>query len=153
MQRSGRETPYARGARSADARCSAQSCQNADPYAPACTNCGDEGVGTTWRIEDGPNEREETLYAFFSAVSGDTIEFGQGAFEYDTTLVMAGNTGSPKDGITVRGQGPSKTILDFLGSGTPEGLSFSHMDGLTVENMTILERRGSRSRCPTRTTW
>ena len=121
---------------------SEQKCQNANPYAPSCTNCGDEGVGTTWRIEDGPNEREETLYAFFSAVSGDTIEFGNGAFQFDTTLVMAGNTGSPKDGVTIRGQGPKKTILDFLGSGTPEGLSFSHMDGLTVENMTIIDTPG-----------
>ena len=55
---------------------------------------------------------------------------------------MAGNTGKPKDGVTIRGQGPRKTILDFLGSGTPEGLSFSHMDGLTVENLTIIDTPG-----------
>ncbi len=118
------------------------SCQNADPYAPPCTNCGDEGVGATWRIEDGPNEQADALNAFFSATSGDTIEFGEGAFEFDTTLVAAGNTGKPMDGVAVRGQGPRKTILDFLGSRTPEGLSFSHMDGLTIENMTILDTPG-----------
>jgi parallel beta-helix repeat protein len=119
-----------------------QNCQNADPYAPTCTNCGDAGTGTTWRIADGPNEKSDALNAFFSATSGDTIEFGEGAFEFDTTLVAAGDTGLPKDGVTVRGQGPRKTILDFMGSRTPEGLSFSHMDGLTIENLTVLDTPG-----------
>ncbi len=86
-----------------------QNCQNADPFAPECTNCQSEGSGTTFSIQDGPNEQEQTLYAFFSAVSGDTIEFGPGVFEYDTTLVMAGNTGSPKDGVTILGRrGPAQ---------------------------------------------
>ncbi len=119
-----------------------QNCQNADPYAPTCTDCGEADGSTTWRIEDGPNEKDLALYAFFSATSGDTIEFGEGAFEFDTTLVMAGNSGSPKDGVTIRGQGPRKTILDFLGSRTPEGLSFSHMEGLTVENLTVIDTPG-----------
>jgi len=119
-----------------------QNCQNADPYAPTCTNCGVPGNGTVWRIDDGPNEQAQALNAFFSATSGDTIEFGEGTFEFNTTLLAAGDTGLPKDGVTVRGQGPRNTILDFLGSNAPEGLSFSHMDGLTIENLTVIDTPG-----------
>ena len=90
--------------------------------APAPAACAISSGGVTWFIPDGPDEQSQTLVAFFAAVSGDTIEFGEGAFEFDTTLVMAAHG---EDGITIRGQGRGKTILDFLGSGTPEGLSFS----------------------------
>src|SRR5262249_42409742 len=114
-----------------------QACQNANPYAPSCTNCGPDAQGTPWYIGDGPNEQVDTLTAFFSALPGDTIEFGPGAFQFDTTLVM-----SQKEGITVRGQGQGQTILDFLGSHAPEGLSFSHMDGITIEDLTVIDTPG-----------
>ena len=115
----------------------AQNCQNAEAFAPPCSNCGVETPGTTYFIQDGPDEQDQALAALFSAVSGDTIEFGPGAFQFDTTLIA-----DHKEGITVRGQGESETILDFLGSHTPEGLSFSHMTGVTIEDLTIIDTPG-----------
>jgi parallel beta-helix repeat protein len=103
--------------------------------APAA--CPSTAGPTTWVIEDGPDEQSDALVAFFSANTGDTIEFGAGAFELGTTLVMA-----HKNGITIRGQGTDRTVLDFLSSHTPEGLSLSHMDGITIEDLTIIDTPG-----------
>ena len=105
-------------------------------YPPEC-RVGPGGGGVTHVITDGPTECTDALVAFFIAAAGDTIEFGEGAFECATTLVM-----SHKEGITVRGQGMDKTVLDFLGSHAPEGLSFSHMTGITVEDLTVIDTPG-----------
>jgi parallel beta-helix repeat protein len=99
--------------------------------------CPGAGGPVTWRIDDGPNEQSDALVAFFGANAGDTIEFGPGVFELTTTLVMA-----HKDGITIKGQGRGATILDFLGSFSPEGISLSHMDGITIEDLTVLDTPG-----------
>ena len=99
--------------------------------------CSSGGGGMVWRIEDGPNEQQDALVAFFASNSGDTIEFGPGVFTFDTTLVTA-----HKAGITIKGQGTATTILDFLGSFSPEGISVSHMDGITIEDMTIIDTPG-----------
>jgi uncharacterized repeat protein (TIGR03806 family) len=104
--------------------------------APAA--CPASGAGrVTWRIEDGPDEQPQALAAFFAAASGDTIEFGEGAFELTTTLLMA-----HREGITIRGQGADKTILDFHGSNSPEGISLTHMTGITIEDLTIIDTPG-----------
>jgi parallel beta-helix repeat protein len=106
--------------------------------APAPAACPVAGSGSVvWRIDDGPDEQAEALAAFFAASAGDTIEFGEGAFELTTTLLMA-----HRAGITIRGQGEDKTILDFLHSNTPEGISLSHMTGVTIEDLTILDTPG-----------
>lgn len=81
--------------------------------------------------------QDEALSAFFSALAGDTIEFAEGTFNFDTTLVMA-----HKDGITVRGAGMRKTILNFERSSTPEGFSMSHMNGITIEDLTVYDTPG-----------
>ncbi|MGJ8669317.1 MAG: parallel beta-helix domain-containing protein [Oceanococcus sp.] len=88
-------------------------------------------------IENGPDEEDETLAAFFSARNGDTIEFGEGTFDLSTTLVM-----SHKSNITIKGQGLDKTVLYFENSGTPEGLAMSHMDGIFIEDLTVLDTPG-----------
>ncbi|HYB99593.1 MAG TPA: parallel beta-helix domain-containing protein [Candidatus Limnocylindrales bacterium] len=105
------------------------------PAPPACPIGGTGSV--TWLIEDGPDEQSQTLAAFFAAAAGDTIEFGEGAFEFSTTLIMA-----HKEGITIRGQGSDKTVLDFMTSNSPEGISLSHMTGITIEDLTIIDTPG-----------
>ncbi|HYC55052.1 MAG TPA: parallel beta-helix domain-containing protein [Candidatus Binatia bacterium] len=105
---------------------------------PAPPACPIEGPGSvTWLIEDGPDEQSRTLAAFFAAAAGDTIEFSEGAFEFTTTLIMA-----HKQGITIRGQGSDKTILDFLTSNSPEGISLSHMTGIVIEDLTVIDTPG-----------
>lgn len=81
--------------------------------------------------------QDEALSAFFSAIAGDTIEFAEGTFNFDTTLVM-----SHKQGITIRGAGLKKTVLNFTNSSTPEGFSMSHMDGITIEDLTVYDTPG-----------
>lgn len=81
--------------------------------------------------------QDETLSAFFSAITGDTIEFEAGTFNFDTTLVM-----SHKEGITVKGAGLEQTILNFESSSTPEGFSMSHMDGILIEDLTVYDTPG-----------
>ncbi len=81
--------------------------------------------------------QKEALTAFFIALTGDTIEFTEGTFNFETTLVM-----SHKEGITVRGAGMRKTILNFENSSTPEGLSMSHMKGITIEDLTVYDTPG-----------
>lgn len=106
--------------------------------APAPAACPIEGSGSvTWLIEDGPDEQSRALAAFFAAAAGDTIEFGRGAFELTTTLVMA-----HREGITIRGQGRDETVLDFQASNSPEGISLSHMTGITIEDLTIIDTPG-----------
>lgn len=99
--------------------------------------CNNGTNASRWLIEAGPDAQIQAISALFGAVRGDIIEFGEGHFQFDTTLVM-----QHKEGITVKGQGLEKTILDFAGSSTPEGLSFSHMTGITIEAMTVLDTPG-----------
>src|SRR5256885_9348047 len=64
--------------------------------------------GQTMRICPGPDAQKEALIAFFDAREGDTIEFCEGQFDFDTGLVMTG-----KRGIAIKGAGLDKTILSF----------------------------------------
>lgn len=87
--------------------------------------------------EDQTQEQVDTLTALFAAKAGDTLEFSEGVFEFTTTLDMA-----HKQGITLKGQGMAKTIFDFAQSKSPEGISMSHMTGITIEDMTVLDTPG-----------
>lgn len=60
------------------------------------------------QIKAGPEAQEAALEAFIGAKDGDTIEFGEGTFELDTTLSLE----DVRD-VTVRGAGMEKTILNF----------------------------------------
>ena len=93
--------------------------------------------GRTFLIDDSPDEEDKALSAFFLARDGDTIEFEEGTFDINTTLVM-----SHKSNITIKGQGLDKTVLNFENSSTPEGLSLSHMDGIFIEDLTVLDTPG-----------
>lgn len=88
-------------------------------------------------IDDSPDEEDKALSAFFLARDGDTIEFEEGTFDINTTLVM-----SHKSNITIKGQGLDKTILNFENSSTPEGLALSHMDGIFIEDLTVIDTPG-----------
>ncbi len=79
----------------------------------------------------------EALTAFFAAVTGDTIEFAEGTFNFETTLTM-----SHKEGITVKGAGLKKSILNFENSSTPEGFNMSHMEGILIEDLTVYDTPG-----------
>ena len=93
---------------------------------------------TTWFIEDGPDEELKALTAVFASRHGDTIEFGPGTFDFSTSLVM-----SHKKGITIKGAGMTKTILNYgEREGFSEGITMSHMEGITIEDLTLLDAPG-----------
>lgn len=113
--------------------CSKNDVRDGKYDATPCKNGGQ----TRWLIEAGPDAQIEAISALFGAVRGDIIEFGEGHFQFDTTLVM-----QHKEGIVLKGQGMEKTILDFKNSRSPEGLSFSHMTGITIEALTVIDTPG-----------
>lgn len=119
-------------------------CGSSEPVAEAelpvddTLSVPDPGEATRWLIEDGPNEEVEALTAFFAARSGDTIEFGEGTFDFNTSLVM-----SNRENITVIGQGMDRTILNFgEREGFSEGVTMSHMTGITIEDLTLIDAPG-----------
>lgn len=103
------------------------------------SDAGSDGgsAGRIFFIDDSVDEEDKALAAFFSARNGDTIEFGEGTFDLTTTLVM-----SHKSNITIKGQGLNKTVLYFENSTTPEGLALSHMDGIFIQDLTVLDTPG-----------
>jgi parallel beta-helix repeat protein len=91
------------------------------------------------RIEAGASAPKQAQAAMINAKSGDVIEFGQGRFEFRSTLSL------DVSGVTVRGQGPDKTILSFKdqGAGTGgEGLSITSKDNVTIEDLAVEDARG-----------
>jgi parallel beta-helix repeat protein len=72
--------------------------------------------------------------------AGQTLCFGPGTFGFSDELTFSG-----LDGITVRGTGsaPGDVVLDFAAqTAGAKGMSFTGMDDLTVENLTVLDAPG-----------
>jgi parallel beta-helix repeat protein len=74
-----------------------------------------------------------------TAKPGDTIEFGAGRFDFKATLSL------DVSGVTVRGQGPDKTMLSFKeqGAGTGgEGVLVTSKENVVIENLAVEDARG-----------
>ena len=91
-----------------------------------------------FRIEANPNALADTLKAFFYASEGDVIEFGPGTFEFSSGLIIHG-----KRGLTIRGAGKDKTRLSFKNSSTAEGINASHCEGITIEDLEVIDTPGN----------
>ncbi len=61
------------------------------------------------KIEAGPDAQKQAQTALIEAKPGEVIEFGEGKFEFNSTLSC------DVSDITIRGQGTDKTILSFAG--------------------------------------
>jgi parallel beta-helix repeat protein len=91
------------------------------------------------RVEAGPDAPKRAQAALISARPGDVIELGAGRFDFRGTLSLA------NDHVTVRGQGPDKTILSFkdLGPGTGgEGLLVTSKEDVTIQDLAVEDSRG-----------
>ena len=96
------------------------------------------GAGTV-RIDPGPDAPKKAQAAMINARPGDVIEFGAGRFDFRATLSL------DVSGVTVRGQGPDKTILSFKdqGQGTGgEGLLVTSKEDVTLEDLAVEDARG-----------
>lgn len=95
----------------------------------------------TYTICPGPNATRDTLVAFFDAREGDTIAFCAGRYELSTGLIL-----NNKRGITIKGAGRDRTILNFSGSDAAEGLNVSHADGIVMQGFTVEDTPGNSIR-------
>ena len=90
-------------------------------------------------IVAGPDAPKRAQTALIEAKAGDVIELGPGRFDFKSTLSL------DVSGVTIRGQGPDKTVLSFKeqGQGTGgEGLLITSKNDVTLENFAIEDARG-----------
>lgn len=104
----------------------------------ACLQAAQAAIPKVFRIEPGPSAAAETLKAIFYASEGDTVEFAAGTFNFPSGLIIHG-----KRGLTIRGAGKDKTRLSFLNSYTAEGINASHCEGITVEDLEVIDTPGN----------
>jgi len=103
---------------------------------PSANNENNQKSGRVVKIMPGPKVQEETQTALIKAEPGDTIEFGEGTFEFVMGLSLA------KDGVTIRGQGMDKTVLSFTKqSAGKEGLLVTR-GNFVIEDLTIQDTKG-----------
>jgi parallel beta-helix repeat protein len=94
---------------------------------------------TTARIEPGKDAAKQAQTALINAAPGSVVEFGEGTFEFASTLSC------DKSDITIRGQGKDKTILSFKdqGQGTGgEALSITSKKGVAIEDLAVIDAKG-----------
>ncbi len=114
-------------------------CQRSQaPTLPGPPAAGESAKPLVHRICPGPDAQKHALRAFFEAEAGEVIQFCEGRFSFSTSLIMTG-----KRGITIRGAGPGKTVLSFAESPAQDGISLSQVNGMTLEDLTILDAPGN----------
>jgi parallel beta-helix repeat protein len=94
---------------------------------------------TIVKIEAGKDAAKQAQTALINAKPGSTIEFGEGTFEFASTLSC------DKSDITIRGKGKDKTILSFKnqGQGTGgEGLSITGKNKVAIEDLAVVDAKG-----------
>jgi len=102
---------------------------------PAVTSSSTDVI----RIEAGPDSAKRAQTVMINAKPGQVIEFAEGRFEFRSTLSLDVNH------VTVRGQGPDKTILGFKdqGQGTGgEGLLITSKQDVTLQDLAVEDARG-----------
>jgi len=91
------------------------------------------------KISAGPDVQKQVQTALIEAKPGEVIEFGEGTFDFDSTLSC------DVSDLTIRGQGHDKTILSFAkqGQGTGgEGLAITSKQNVTIENLAVEDAKG-----------
>jgi hypothetical protein len=89
-------------------------------------------------IATGPLAQKQILEALILAEPGATIVLGEGTFAFDTTLTL------DVAGVTIRGQGADRTILDFATQAPGSGGEGIHATGddFAVEDLRVINTRG-----------
>ncbi len=90
-------------------------------------------------IQPGQDAEKQAQEALILAEPGEIIEFAEGTFEFKGTLSLNGISG-----VTIRGKGMDKTILNFIGQRAGsggEGLKVK-ADQFTIEDLTLQNTPG-----------
>ena len=85
------------------------------PVATTGSSPGPAPSGSVVRIDPGPDAPRKAQAALINARPGDVIEFGAGRFDCRATLSLDVSR------VTIRGQGPDRTILAFKEQGQGTG--------------------------------
>ena len=91
------------------------------------------------RIEAGEGAAKRVQAALINAKPGEVIELGAGRFDCRATLSL------DVSGVTVRGQGPDRTILTFTeqGAGTGgEGILVTSKENVVIEDLAVEDAKG-----------
>ncbi len=92
------------------------------------------------KIAAGPDAQKRAQTALINAKPGSIIEFAAGKFDFTSTLSL-----EDVSNVTIRGQGPDKTILSFTGQqqGTGgEGLRIKCPENITIEDLAVEDCKG-----------
>ncbi|MBX3412240.1 MAG: right-handed parallel beta-helix repeat-containing protein [Pirellulales bacterium] len=91
-------------------------------------------------IEPGAEARQQAQEALIAAKPGEVIEFAEGTFDLDMTLSL-----EDTPGVTIRGRGMDKTILNFASQGAGaggEGIKVAAgCDNFAIEDLTIRDTK------------
>lgn len=82
--------------------------------------------------------RDRILTELFQASAGDVVSLCEGRFDMPTGLLI-----NSKPGITLKGAGMDKTILNFAKSDSAEGINASYSDGLVLQDFTVEDTPGN----------
>ena len=133
VQRPGRATPCARrrsGRSAAAVDVRARTARTPTRTRRTCTNCGESGNGTTWRIEDVPERAGAGAQRVLLGDVGRHDRSSARARSSSTPrCVAAGDTGLPRTASRSAARARARRSSTSSSSDSPEGLSFSHMDG------------------------
>ncbi len=91
------------------------------------------------KIAAGEDAQKRAQTALINAKPGEVIEFGDGKFEFTSTLSL------DVSNVTIRGQGHDKTILAFdqQGQGTGgEGILVTSKEKATIESLAVEDAKG-----------
>jgi parallel beta-helix repeat protein len=95
---------------------------------------------STIKIAASPDAQKKAQTALINAKPGQVIEFGEGKFEFDSTLSLVDTSN-----VTIRGQGPDKTILSFVkqqqGTGG-EGVLVTSKENFRIEDLAVEDCKG-----------
>jgi parallel beta-helix repeat protein len=114
-------------------------CSRQPAYVSSPPSAAGPSAQKVTRIEPGPDAQKRAQTALIKARPGEIVEFAAGQFEFKATLSL------DVSGVTVRGQGPDKTILSFKdqGQGTGgEGLLITSKNGVTLQDLAVEDAKG-----------
>jgi len=92
---------------------------------------------TIYSVKPGRDAQSQLLSILIQAIPGDVIEFSAGTFQFDLDLEVTTNN------ITIRGQGPDKTILSFKNQNMGSKGIEATGDNFLIENLAVEDTRGN----------
>ncbi len=98
---------------------------------------GGAPVGKVHTIKPGPGAQRELLEILIQAVPGDVVEFSAGTFAFDVDFELTTNN------VTLRGQGPDKTILSFKNQHMGAKGIEATGDNFVVADLAVEDSRGN----------